>query len=124
MTIGTCLIVDDNYRMLDVCKKLLEIYAKINVYTALSGQQAIDMCMAGRFDFILMDIAMPEMDGIEAAKKIKLVQPEALIVGWTCEPEYIPKLDKEVFSLIIHKVMQKDAVNKLINDILEIASTK
>lgn len=118
------LIVDDYEAIRLSAKVIIERSGLADVDIARSGQEAIEMCRAVRYDAILMDICMPEMDGIEAAKKIKIVQPDALIVGWTCEPDFIPKLDKEVFSLIIHKVMQKEAVNKLINDILEIASAK
>jgi len=88
---------------------------------ASSGQEAIEMCDVMQFDFVLMDISMPQMDGIEVAKLIKQSHPSTLIAGWTCEPEFIPKLDKEIFALVIHKVLQASEMKKIVNDLLEIA---
>ena len=42
----------------------------MKVTTAASGQEAIDLCREKRFDIIFMDHMMPEMDGIETAKKL------------------------------------------------------
>lgn len=65
------LVVDDNKVNLKVASSLLKRY-RMQSTVAESGQQAIKLLTANSdFDIILMDYMMPEMDGIEATKKIK-----------------------------------------------------
>ncbi len=64
------LIVDDNEMNLEVEKKLIED-TRIIIDTARSGQMALDMTMINRYDVILMDHLMPQMDGIECMQKIR-----------------------------------------------------
>ncbi|MBQ7678768.1 MAG: DegV family EDD domain-containing protein [Butyrivibrio sp.] len=64
------LIVDDNEMNLEVEKKLLA-GTLINVDTAISGEKALSMTMSARYDMILMDHLMPEMDGIECLQHIR-----------------------------------------------------
>lgn len=63
------LIVDDN----DLNRRLFEnlIGEFYNFETAENGIQALQKLEMGSFDLILMDIQMPQMDGITALKKIK-----------------------------------------------------
>lgn len=64
------LIVDDVPLNLQVTCGLLA-GLKMQIDTAESGQQAIEMVKENRYDLILMDHMMPEMDGIEATKRIR-----------------------------------------------------
>ncbi|MCR4715587.1 MAG: DegV family EDD domain-containing protein [Lachnospiraceae bacterium] len=64
------LIVDDNEMNLDVEKKLL-VDTKIVTDTVTSGADALDMTLTKRYDVILMDHLMPEMDGLECFSRIR-----------------------------------------------------
>ena len=64
------LLVDDDVRNLYALTALLD-EAGIRVSTASDGQEAIDCCLRGRFDLILMDMAMPVLDGYSATRALK-----------------------------------------------------
>lgn len=69
------LIVDDNSINLTVAEGLLEPL-NMHIDTALSGQEAIDKISRNRYDLILMDHMMPELDGIETTHIIRRLHPE------------------------------------------------
>ena len=68
------LVVDDTRMNLTVVVNLLK-GTRIQIDTAVSGAEAISMCQRIRYDLILMDQRMPEMDGNEAMHRIH-VQPD------------------------------------------------
>lgn len=64
------LIVDDEINI----RKLIRKYAEFEghyIVEAENGMQAISLCENESFDIIIMDIMMPELDGISASKIIK-----------------------------------------------------
>ena len=64
------LVVDDEPMNLIVAEGLLQYYG-INVSTAASGYEAIQMCQNNEYDLVFMDHMMPGMDGVEAMRKIR-----------------------------------------------------
>ena len=64
------LVVDDNEFNLRVAQGLFGL-SKIEVKTATSGKEAIEMVQNEPFDIIFMDQMMPEMDGVEATGIIR-----------------------------------------------------
>lgn len=64
------LIVDDEPAMLDIYARELRD-ADLDVAIATSGREGIDLALARQPDLILMDVKMPEMDGIEATLELK-----------------------------------------------------
>ena len=70
------LVVDDNEMNLLVVRKLLEA-TKIQIDTAASGAECLRLTQEQRYDCILMDHLMPEMDGIQCLRALR-TQPAGL----------------------------------------------
>lgn len=64
------LIVDDEPAMLDIYARELSD-ADLDVVIASSGREGIDTAIERQPNLILMDVKMPEMDGVESALKLK-----------------------------------------------------
>ncbi|MBX5466172.1 MAG: response regulator [Firmicutes bacterium] len=73
------LVVDDAAFMRLRLRKLLEDQGH-TVVEAGNGREALDRYRAERPDLVLMDITMPEMDGIEAVRALTAEDPEARVV--------------------------------------------
>lgn len=77
------LIVDDNKINLLITKKNIERISGYTCETTSNGRLAISMVRARAFDLILMDINMPEMDGYEVTKHIRMFNSKIPILALT-----------------------------------------
>ena len=66
------LIVDDDIRNIFALSSVLEDYG-MDIRTADNGREAIAIAQKGDLDVILMDIMMPEMDGLETMQEIRKI---------------------------------------------------
>jgi PAS domain S-box-containing protein len=74
------LIVDDSQPVSQMIERLLQAAGYTVVGTAASGMQALEMTQALRPDVVIMDIMMPEMDGVEATQRILKCCPTPVVV--------------------------------------------
>src|SRR5512147_1596935 len=81
------LIADDHSLFRDGISSLLQAAGFDVVGGASNGQEAIDLALQLRPDLILMDVSMPTMNGIDAAREIKTRLPEIKIVMLTVADE-------------------------------------
>jgi DNA-binding response OmpR family regulator len=68
------LVVDDEQEFAVALSERL-VLRGFEVETCLSGAEALEKVMANPYDVVLMDVAMPGMDGIETLKEIKKRRP-------------------------------------------------
>jgi CheY-like chemotaxis protein len=75
----TILIVEDIDLNIDLLTQLLE--DKYHLLVAKDGAQGVAMAAGARPDLVLMDIALPVMDGYEASRRIRAAAPGLPIIG-------------------------------------------
>ena len=76
------MVVDDEA---GICRNVEKILSKsrYNVTTAQSGSEALGKMASGKFDLVISDILMPEMNGLELLKSLKSQWPETKTVMMT-----------------------------------------
>ncbi|MHC1784958.1 MAG: response regulator [Anaerolineaceae bacterium] len=86
------MIVDDIPETRENIRRLLQFDTDLEVIaTAKSGKEAIEICADAKPDVILMDINMPDMDGIAATEGVrkKLPYVQVIILSVQRNPEYM-----------------------------------
>jgi DNA-binding NtrC family response regulator len=73
------LLVDDEKDFLSIMSERMQARG-MDVSTAASAKEAIQMAEAASFDAIILDLQMPEMDGLEALKVLKAQKPELQVI--------------------------------------------
>jgi PAS domain S-box-containing protein len=83
------LVVEDNLVNQDVVQAMLNSIGCL-VEVAGNGREALELCTGRRFDLILMDCQMPEIDGYQATRRIRDREKARALSGDSGAPERIP----------------------------------
>lgn len=106
------LLVDDHAVVRQGVKAFLITQPDLSVVgEAGSGEEAVKLAEQSIPDVILMDLIMPDMDGVEATRKVKQVSPRSQIVVLTSyhEDEHIfPALKAGALSYILKDVSAEE----------------
>ena len=111
------LIVDDHTIVRKGIRALLAEIAGIEVVgEAADGQEAVTQANRLRPDVILMDLAMPKMDGIEATRQIKTSQPESRILVMTSfatDDKVLPAIKAGALGYLLKESAPEDLVQAI-----------
>jgi len=115
----TVLLVDDHAVVRQGVRTFLETQADLTVVAeAGSGEEAVRLAAQHVPYVVLMDLIMPDMDGVEATRKVKQVSPRSQVVVLTSyhEDEHIfPALKAGALSYVLKDLSAEelaDAVRK------------
>ena len=119
-----CLIVDDNDISRTIFMQNLESFS-LNCEAVSSGIKAIEVLKNAKepFDLVILDWKMPEMDGIETAKRIRdhhaiTKKPEILMVSAYGREEVIHKAKEAGFDSFLLKPVNRSVLFNAIVDII------
>jgi len=84
---ATVLVVDDNKDTVDILTRLLSRHG-MNVLSAYSGHDCLEIVRSyATVDVILLDVMMPEMDGLEVCRELKQISPSLPIILLTAKDD-------------------------------------
>lgn len=114
------LVVDDNEGLLETFSLILRRRG-YDVDTAEDGLSALDKFKRDRFDVTLMDIVMPRMNGVEAFRRIREIDPGAKVILMTAyyDDEKIRSAQDEGAYVAINKPVDIAQLMELIKEALK-----
>lgn len=80
--VNQILIVDDEITSRELCKEFLELDGH-HIETSESARKALALLAVKKYDMVLSDLTMPDMDGIELVKQIKYHYPSINVIIMT-----------------------------------------
>lgn len=107
---GRVLIADDNAIARKALASQLEILGFDVVAAAATGEEAVAFYDESKPDLVILDVKMPKMDGIEAAKIItnRTPVPIILLTGYSSGPLVDRAIESGVFAYIMKPITKKD----------------
>lgn len=114
------LIVDDDE---GTCRSLTLIFSKkgYGTQTAGTGREAIEKAQGGLFNLALLDIKLPDMEGVELIAPLKEMHPDIVVIMMTAYAslETAVRALNEGASAYIYKPLNMDAVLAAVREALE-----
>jgi CheY-like chemotaxis protein len=117
--VPTVLCIDDDPRTLAIREAILQS-AGFHVFSVSKGFEGIELAKHQNFDVIVLDYAMPDINGEEVARALKLGHTEVPIV--LCSGEY--KIPETVFKVVDAFVTKGDAPEFLVKTIKSLLTRK
>ena len=114
------LVVDDDKTMRDACHQILTRQG-FQVEEAASARQGLGLLERRSFDVILLDLVMPDLDGLETLKKIKAVDNDCeviIITGYGSIPTAVEAMKAGAFHFL-SKPFAPDDLRTVITRALE-----
>jgi len=99
------LIVDDDPDICDLMSEALSIHGLYVVGKARDGKEAVEMYDALKPDIVLLDVSMPEYDGMYALEKINQCERKPLAIMITGESN--PYIIKRITQLRPTAILEK-----------------
>jgi DNA-binding NarL/FixJ family response regulator len=112
------LIVDDSPAVRKATRLYFETETKFEVCgEAVDGIDALNKAVELKPDLVVLDLAMPRMNGLEAARELKRIQGDTRVVLFTSYADAVRELD--LMTSGVHAVVSKaDPLAKQIEDLL------
>ncbi|MCI3926990.1 response regulator [Paenibacillus sp. TRM 82003] len=114
------LVVDDEAIIADGLSEILQGVPELelDVYKAYSGREAVKLFDRTRFDIVLTDIRMPEMDGLQLLEEIRSVWPRCRVIFLTGYHEF-----SYVYTAIQHEcvnyLLKTEGYDKVIQTVVQ-----
>jgi CheY-like chemotaxis protein len=112
------LIVDDERWVREVFRDYCALTKAFEIDLAHSGEEAIRMAAATRYDLITMDLIMPEVSGLEALGAIKRASPQTpvMVVTGNATDKLVHEAGVQGASGVLYKpILLEDFISALVD---------
>jgi DNA-binding NarL/FixJ family response regulator len=115
-------IVDDHAVVLDGLKTMLNAFENLEVvYTTQSGRQLMEHFQSNAPDVLLMDIQMPEINGIDLCKQITKQHPSVKVIAFTSfdDSNYVKQIFRSGAKGYLLKNSDKQTIVKAVETVMQ-----
>ena len=107
-------IADDERDMRDYFARILPRLGHEIVAAAQNGRELVERCHASHPDLLILDIRMPEMDGLQALEEICRVQPlPAILVSAYSDQDLVRRAEENyVMAYLVKPVKQASSLRR------------
>jgi CheY-like chemotaxis protein len=121
------LFAEDDAQAREMLENLIRFkFPELTLYVAADGEQGVDLFREQNPDFVLTDIMMPVLDGLEMTRRIREIRPDAFVIALTAynDPEWQRRCSEVNFNKCLYKPIEfpallgalKDAISLLDNE--------
>ena len=117
----TILVVDDSYTERLAIRAALETFTEFRVCEACNGAEGVKKARALKPDLVLLDLAMPVMNGLVAALVLRTQMPEVPVVVLSMYAEQVPQNKRDMLCLraVLDKAGGLSSMIDCVKNILE-----
>lgn len=114
------LLVDDDKDMCESLADVLTLDSDYSVSFTTDPTKALELVKVENFSLIVIDFKMPEMNGLELLKRLKVIKPSVKVFILTAfiSNELIEQAKKEGASKVLSKFIWPDEIIKCIKEAL------
>jgi DNA-binding NarL/FixJ family response regulator len=117
----TILVADDNPYIRKALCRLFETEEDYDLCAeAENGKQAIELAVQCRPDLIILDLSMPVMNGLEAARRLKTLMPNIPIILFSLHEQALTS-NSGLQNLPVDRIVSKTDVSALMNHVRALA---
>ncbi|TCD66580.1 hypothetical protein EIP91_001137 [Steccherinum ochraceum] len=117
ISVPKVLVVDDDAVCRKLTSKWLQVFGCTTADVAVDGVEAVNMANVGKYDLVLMDIALDKLDGVSATHLIRAFDKNTPIVAVTGNME-IPEI-RRYYANSMNDILPKPVKREDLLDILE-----
>lgn len=112
------LLVDDEVRLLSVNKRLLTALG-MEVRTAESGPEALEILREWSPDLVLLDMVMPRMDGVTTLRRLRMFRPDQKVLFLSAYSDQAQIMEAESLGALAY--LQKPAPLEVMTRVIDAA---
>jgi CheY-like chemotaxis protein len=115
------LVVDDQPRARKSLKALLSTWSTAaDMWEATNGREAVELARELPLDVVLMDVRMPEMDGLAATRLIKECRPQVKVIALSMYVEHQDEALAAGADAFIGKGEAAERLLRLLSDLMQV----